>query len=97
MKNSSNERIIKHFAKKIIPKLKQIGDYSTLNSVVFTKPSQLIVDFVHDQFCSPLLRVDGGHLKRFAEQLALSVLAGELHGFRVGHDAARKRFDAPLE
>lgn len=82
---------------KIIPKLKQIEDYSTLKSVVFTKPSQLIVDFIHDQFCSPLLRVDGGHLKRFAEQLARSVLAGELHGFRIGHDAARKRFDAPLE
>lgn len=82
---------------KITPKLKQIGDYSTLNSVVFTKPSQLIVDFVHDLLDALLLRVDGGHLKRFAEQLACSVLAGELHGFRVGHDAARKRFDAPLE
>ena len=34
---------------KIIPKLKKIGDYSTLDSTYFAKPSQLIVDFVHDQ------------------------------------------------
>lgn len=27
----------------------KIGDYSILNSTYFAKPSQLIVDFVHDQ------------------------------------------------
>lgn len=42
--------------KKIIPKLKKIGDYSTLNSMYFAKPSQLIVDFVHDQLLASTAR-----------------------------------------
>lgn len=44
------------FRQKIILKLKKIGDYSILNSTYFTKPSQLIVDFVHDQLLAFIAR-----------------------------------------
>lgn len=44
------------FRQKIIPKLKKVEDYSTLNSTYFAKPSQLIVDFVHDQLLAFIAR-----------------------------------------
>lgn len=47
---------LSEFPPKIIPKFKKIGDYSTLNSMYFTKPSQLIVDFVHDQLLAFIAR-----------------------------------------
>lgn len=47
---------LSRFPPKKIPKLKKIGDYSTLNSMYFVKPSQLIVDFVHDQLLAFIAR-----------------------------------------
>ena len=44
------------FLPKNNPQPKKIGDYSTLNSTYFTKPSQLIVDFVHDQLLAFIAR-----------------------------------------
>lgn len=44
------------FPPKNNPKFKKMGDYSILNSMYFAKPSQLIVDFVHDQLLAFIAR-----------------------------------------